>query len=123
MKKNFIVVFLVCLLVVVITVQCGGNAVTPTPANSSSAGSATSAAINPTSSSSYSTSPTQAQASFDGPTLLQERCTSCHSLDRVTNLHLNASQWGRVVDQMIGMGASLTTDERNFLVNYLAQTY
>jgi len=123
MKKKLVLLFFVCLLVAVITVQCGGNAATPTSSGSSPVSNTSAAPVNPTSSSGSAASPTQAQASFDGPTLLQQSCAGCHSLDRITNSHFTADQWAQVVDQMIGMGASLTTDERNFLVNYLAQTY
>jgi cytochrome c5 len=124
MKKKLVLLFFACLLVVLVTVQCAGNSVTPTSSVSAPASSTAAAPASPTSSSSASgSSPTQAASSFDGPTLLQQSCTGCHSLDRVTNSHFTADQWGQVVDQMIGMGASLTTDERNFLVNYLAQTY
>jgi len=123
MKKKLVFLFLVCLLVLVVTVQCGGNATTPTSSSSAPISNTAAAPANPTSSSGSGTSPTQVQASFDGPTLLQQKCTSCHSLDRVTNSHFTTAQWTQVIDQMIGNGAQLTTDERNFLINYLAQTY
>jgi len=59
----------------------------------------------------------------DGSTLLQERCTVCHSLGRVTSTHGSASQWQGIVAQMITKGAQLNAQEKQTLVDYLAQTY
>jgi cytochrome c5 len=60
---------------------------------------------------------------LDGQTLMQERCSVCHSLARVESAQKTANQWKTTVDQMIARGAQLTPDEETTLVNYLAQTY
>lgn len=57
-----------------------------------------------------------------GPQLLQERCTSCHGLDRIDHPHTRA-QWKAVVDLMRAYGANLTDQEAQALVDYLAETY
>jgi mono/diheme cytochrome c family protein len=59
----------------------------------------------------------------DGAVLLNDRCTICHSLDRVTSLKNSADQWTRIVSRMIQNGAQLTPAEQKILVNYLAKTY
>ncbi len=70
-------------------------------------------------------SPTAAVSSAvaDGATLLQERCTVCHTLERVESAHKTAEEWERTVARMIGRGAKLTEAERAVLVEYLAAKY
>ncbi len=62
-------------------------------------------------------------AAQDGATLVQERCTVCHSLDRITGAHYTAAEWKTVVDQMIAKGAQLTSVEESAVVQWLAATY
>ncbi|MGD0878846.1 MAG: hypothetical protein ABSA01_11950 [Anaerolineales bacterium] len=59
----------------------------------------------------------------NGQTLMQQRCSVCHSLSRVTSAQKTASQWKQTVDKMINNGAQLSAAEEQTLVNYLAQTY
>ena len=58
-----------------------------------------------------------------GQSLMQDRCSVCHSLDRVTSAHKTAGAWKITVDRMISNGAQLTTQEEQTLINYLAQNY
>jgi hypothetical protein len=58
-----------------------------------------------------------------GQALLEDRCTGCHSLDRVTSANKTVEQWGATVDRMIVRGAELTDAERDVLVEYLAKEY
>lgn len=75
--------------------------------------------------------PTQGAASptaggamgLDGATLLQERCSSCHGIGRVTSQRKTREEWERTVSGMIAMGARLTPEEKAILVEYLAATY
>lgn len=62
-------------------------------------------------------------AAADGKTLLEQRCTTCHSLERVTREGGNADHWTRTVNQMVQKGANLTAEEQKILVAYLAETY
>jgi len=55
--------------------------------------------------------------------VLQERCTVCHNLDRVTSAHKTTDQWTATVEKMVGNGAQLNAQEKQTLVDYLAQTY
>ena len=62
-------------------------------------------------------------AGVDGQALLNDRCTKCHNLNRVTSAKKSASDWESTVSRMVGKGAQLTTDEQKVLVDYLAKTY
>jgi cytochrome c-type biogenesis protein CcmH/NrfF len=54
---------------------------------------------------------------------MQQRCSVCHSLSRVSSAQKTAAQWKATVDKMINNGAQLSPAEEQTLVNYLAQTY
>ena len=58
-----------------------------------------------------------------GETLMQQRCTVCHSTARIISAHMTADQWKATVDKMINNGAQLSPTEEQTLVTYLAQTY
>jgi hypothetical protein len=54
---------------------------------------------------------------------MQERCSVCHSLVRITSSHKTADQWKATVERMITHGAQLSAQEEQTLVDYLAQNY
>lgn len=60
---------------------------------------------------------------LDGQTLMNERCSVCHSTGRITSSRMTASQWTSLVDQMVNAGAQLNNDEKQVLVDYLAANY
>jgi hypothetical protein len=68
-------------------------------------------------------STTSSSAPLDGQALLQQRCTVCHDISGLSQLHGNSQQWKGLVDQMISRGAKLNSQEEQKLVDYLAQTY
>lgn len=70
--------------------------------------------------------PPQAPSStpaLEGVTLLETRCSTCHSADRVKQAKETREQWGQTVSRMISKGAKLTEAEKAVLVDYLAKTY
>ena len=69
---------------------------------------------------STTTSPTTA---LDGATLVQERCSKCHTLDRITSARGTAAEWTAVVQNMVAKGAQLTPEEETVVINYLSTTY
>jgi len=90
-------ILLLVLLVGVLLVSCGkSNATTPTVSSS---------------------------GSLDGQTLMQERCSVCHSTDRITSAHKTADQWTTTVQRMISHGAQLNAQEQQTLIDYLAANY
>jgi hypothetical protein len=58
-----------------------------------------------------------------GQELLTDRCTGCHSLDRVRNSERSRGEWEDVVEWMETYGVELTDEEQEILVDYLAETY
>ncbi|MFL7792829.1 MAG: hypothetical protein AB8I69_11865 [Anaerolineae bacterium] len=67
--------------------------------------------------------PTEAPALPDGETLLQARCTVCHGLERTTRASKTHEEWTVTLDRMIDKGAELSADERDVLIDYLAEVY
>jgi cytochrome c5 len=95
MKKASSVLILLSLVVLLTTIllsACGQAAATPT-----------------------------ASPTLDGKTLLQERCSVCHSADRIASLRGTTSEWTNLVDNMVSRGAQLNSTERQTLIDYLAQ--
>jgi mono/diheme cytochrome c family protein len=62
-------------------------------------------------------------STLDGQTLMQQRCSVCHSLDRVTSAQKTLDQWTVSVNRMIAHGAQLSPQEEQTLVAYLAANY
>jgi cytochrome c5 len=60
---------------------------------------------------------------MDGATLLDTRCSTCHSTDRVKQAKKTRDQWDQTVTRMVGKGAQLTEAEKTVLLDYLAKTY
>jgi cytochrome c5 len=60
---------------------------------------------------------------INGETLLETRCTVCHTLDRVKKKKLDRAGWEKIVVRMKGHGAKVNDDEREALVGYLAAAY
>ena len=63
------------------------------------------------------------ETTLDGKTLLEERCTACHTLDRVESASKSAAGWGLNVREMVGKGAELNASEQEILIDYLSITY
>jgi hypothetical protein len=58
-----------------------------------------------------------------GKTLLEERCTECHDLSRVTSKSKTLEEWRITVERMVNKGSDLDMDEQEMLIKYLADTY
>lgn len=67
-------------------------------------------------------SPAQMPAE-DGATLLEARCSTCHSADRAKQTTKTRDEWDQTVSRMIDKGAQLTEAEKTVLVDYLTDTY
>jgi hypothetical protein len=64
-----------------------------------------------------------APGTLDGKALVEERCTKCHGLDRVTSAHKTKEEWKATVERMVGKGADLNTQEQEVVIEYLTATY
>lgn len=69
------------------------------------------------------TEPGATGATLNGEQLVSERCTVCHSIDRIKNKMASGadrSAWEQTVDRMISYGAQLNADERQAVIDYLS---
>jgi mono/diheme cytochrome c family protein len=66
---------------------------------------------------------TPAAPQLDGATLVQQRCTVCHSINRIESAHKDEAGWTATVDRMIGYGAQLNDQEKAAVIAYLVATY
>jgi cytochrome c5 len=103
-KRLLIVIGLV---VVILLAACGSSSSQPTQAPPAS----------------QPTAVMTAALALDGATLLETRCSICHSADRAKQARKTQEQWDQTVTRMIGKGAKLTEAEKAALVEYLAKTY
>jgi hypothetical protein len=129
--------FVLLMLLALLVVSCGQSAATPTKGTVSVPGignpvtpGQSTAAPAPT----RKDYPAPAQTSAPGATaypapvsagdsLLNERCTLCHNLDRVKTAKHSADEWKTIVEQMIRNGARLSAAEKSTLIDYLAEIY
>jgi cytochrome c5 len=58
-----------------------------------------------------------------GKTLLEERCSSCHSLKPVVSLKQSQGAWKKLVVKMVGEGAQLDDTEVDLVTEYLAKNF
>ena len=62
-------------------------------------------------------------AATDGQSLMQERCSVCHSTSRITSAHKTAAEWTTTVQKMVSRGAQLNSQEQQTLLDYLAANF
>ena len=93
-KKIFTLVILMLITSALIT-ACAGSAGDNSPANS----------VN-----------TDPENALDGNALLEQRCTACHTLDRVERASKSAEEWGLTVRRMVGLGAELDAAEQETII-------
>ena len=63
------------------------------------------------------------EASLDGKTLVETRCTKCHDLERVKAAKKSADEWKTNVERMVGKGAELNDAEQEVVAKYLTEAY
>src|ERR1700741_4616251 len=56
----------------------------------------------------------------EGKPLLEGSCTSCHSLDRITEKHYGQQSWEDIIVEMREKGSPLSEEEVPVLVHYLS---
>ena len=59
----------------------------------------------------------------EGKRLLEERCTSCHSLKPVISLKQSQGAWKELVVKMVGFGAQLDDKEVDVATEYLTKHF
>jgi cytochrome c5 len=60
---------------------------------------------------------------IDGSIIVANKCGTCHASSRVTGALKTMDEWTATVDRMIAHGASLSAEERQALIDFLAATY
>ena len=70
-------------------------------------------------------SPADANLLPDGPgkEVVLKKCTSCHSIRNVISSRRTADDWAQEVSKMVGRGATISDDEAETIVNYLADHF
>jgi len=67
--------------------------------------------------------PAAQPAPGDGEKLVQERCTVCHGLERISGTQKTREGWEQTVNRMVGKGAELDESEKAAVIEYLAGKY
>jgi cytochrome c5 len=62
-------------------------------------------------------------SALDGEALVAERCTVCHSAERIDAADKDEAGWTTTVERMIGNGAVLTDEEKAAVIEYLTDTH
>jgi hypothetical protein len=60
---------------------------------------------------------------LDGKTLVEQTCSQCHPLSRVTQAGKTEQGWRQTVQRMVSYGAPLSQEEEQVVIQYLAETY
>ncbi len=60
---------------------------------------------------------------LDGNALVDERCTTCHTRERIDAQDKDEAGWTETVDRMISYGAELDSAERQAVIDYLVETH
>ena len=60
---------------------------------------------------------------LDGKALTEERCTKCHTLERVEAANKTPEEWKTNVERMVGKGAELDEAEQKAVIEYLSEAY
>ena len=61
----------------------------------------------------------------DGPgkEVVLKKCTTCHSIRNVIGSRRTADDWAQEVSKMVGRGATISDDEADTIVNYMADHF
>lgn len=51
--------------------------------------------------------------------LIVERCSVCHSVDRVFSADKTEEQWDTTIDRMIDLGAEVSDEEKELMIDWL----
>ena len=65
--------------------------------------------------------PLPAQRDDRGERVMNASCLACHDVRRIQVQAMDAEQWAKTVDTMVGKGAKVSADDLPSLVDYLVQ--
>ena len=72
---------------------------------------------------SQSLSVPKSDPTYRGAVLFSQRCSGCHTLERVKVQHRTKQEWRESTAAMIDQGAVLTPEETNMLLDYLVKNF
>jgi len=55
----------------------------------------------------------------DVEALIIERCSDCHSADRVFQEDYSEAEWSEVIDEMVEKGAEVNAEEKQAMIDWL----
>ena len=58
-------------------------------------------------------------APSDAQALIEDRCSDCHTADRVFNADYDREGWVEVFDDMIDKGADVSPEEKEIMIDWL----
>jgi len=59
------------------------------------------------------------EATDEAEALIIQRCSDCHSVDRVFNADKTAEEWDENIDRMIDYGAEVSDEEKAIMIDWL----
>lgn len=62
-------------------------------------------------------------STLDGQALVQERCSECHPVTRVTEASKTREAWQQTVERMLANGARLDEAQQQAVIEYLAEAH
>lgn len=63
--------------------------------------------------------PTPIEEASEVESLIIEKCSTCHSADRVFREFYTRDEWAAVFDEMIEKGAQVSPDEQSTMIDWL----
>lgn len=100
--RTGLIVMAGCLVLMAVTAGCDSDSNQPTPASPAM------------------TATSEAPPALDGATLLETRCSVCHSADKPKQAKKTREEWEETTARMIAKGAKLTDAEKRAVVEYLS---
>jgi len=55
----------------------------------------------------------------EGVNLIKERCTACHSTDRIYKSRRSQDEWNQIIERMIRHGAELEPGDKEKIISFL----
>lgn len=65
------------------------------------------------------TTPDDGAAATDGEALAKQKCTMCHTYDRIEQADKNQAEWEQTIQNMMDLGLTITDEERAAITDYL----
>ena len=58
-----------------------------------------------------------------GKDIVQQACADCHGLEQIVNNPMSAEKWRTTVEKMVKKGASVSPEQLDIVVDYLASYF